>query len=142
MTKGIDYTGVVVVYICHDGKGNILMNKRTENCRDEHGCWDCGGGGVKFGESLESALAQELKEEYLTEPLSSEFLGHREVFREHQDRPTHWITFDFKVLVDPERVSIGEPDMISEIGWFSMDNLPDPLHSAIPATFAKYKHHF
>lgn len=25
--KGVDYTGVCVVYFCHDGKGNFLMNK-------------------------------------------------------------------------------------------------------------------
>lgn len=142
MKKGIDYTGIVVVYICHDGKGNILMNKRTGNCRDEHGCWDCGGGGVEFGETLHEALTRELQEEYLADALDYELLGHRELFREHQGLRTHWVTFDFKVLVDPERIGIGEPHMMSEIGWFTMDNLPNPLHSQVPSTFAMYKHHF
>ncbi|MBI4086398.1 NUDIX hydrolase [Candidatus Kaiserbacteria bacterium] len=130
------------MYICHDGKGNILMHKRTERCRDEHGCWDCGGGGVKLGEKIEDALVREVKEEYLVEPLEYALLGHRELFREHAGQPTHWIAFDFKVLVDPERVGIGEPDKASDIGWFPFRNLPDPLHSAIPDTFADYDHHF
>ena len=142
MKKGIDYTGIVVVFICHDGNGNILMQKRTDKCRDEHGRWECGGGGVEFGETLDDALRRELREESLTEPLDYQLLGYREIFREHKGRRTHWVAFDFKVLVDPERVGIGEPDMVNEIGWFSMDNLPDPMHSQVPSTFAKYRHHF
>ena len=50
MEKGIDYIGVGVSFICHDGKGNYLMNKRSKNCRDEHGKWDFGGGAVDFSQ--------------------------------------------------------------------------------------------
>jgi len=28
MKKGEDYIGSAVVYLCHDGKGNFLLNKR------------------------------------------------------------------------------------------------------------------
>lgn len=49
MKKGEDYTGVSIVYLCHDGKGRYLLAKRSVNCRDEHGVWDCGGGGLEFG---------------------------------------------------------------------------------------------
>ena len=37
MKKGIDCTGVCVVYFCHDGEGNFVMGRRSENARDEHG---------------------------------------------------------------------------------------------------------
>lgn len=43
MTKGADYTGVAVVYYCHDGAGKFVMAKRSGNCRDEQGRWDIGG---------------------------------------------------------------------------------------------------
>lgn len=35
----------------------------------------------------------------------------------------------FVVLVDPDEVKIGEPDAIDDIGWFELNNLPQPLHS-------------
>ena len=33
MEVGIDYTGISVVFLCHDNEGNFLMNKRSKNCR-------------------------------------------------------------------------------------------------------------
>lgn len=68
MKQGFDYVGVTVVFYCHDGKRNLLLYKRSQNCRDEKGRWDCGGGAVKFGESFEQAVRREVKEEY---PLNS-----------------------------------------------------------------------
>jgi len=76
MQKGFDYVGVTVSYICHDGEGNFLMNKRSINCRDEHGAWDFGGGGLDFGDTVEKTLYKEIKEEYCVEPSSHEFLGY------------------------------------------------------------------
>ncbi|MBI2474503.1 MAG: NUDIX domain-containing protein, partial [Candidatus Taylorbacteria bacterium] len=99
MKKGEDYTGVSVIYLCHDGKGNYLLNKRSANCRDEHGRWDCGGGGLEFGDTVENTLKKEIMEEYGVEVLGSEFLGFRDVHREHDGMKTHWIALDYKVLV-------------------------------------------
>ncbi len=140
MQKGTEYVGVAVVYFCHDGKGNFLMAKRNNNCRDEHGKWDIGGGGVEFGESVEETLKKEIKEEYCTEVLASEFIGFRDVHREHNSRKTHWIALDFKVLVDPGKVSNGEPHKFDEVRWFKLDSLPadSELHSNLPRYFKMY----
>src|SRR5688572_4569941 len=105
LTKGADYIGVCVVHFCHDGKGNFLMQLRSKNARDEHGSWDIGAGSVDFGNTIEETLRQEVREEYATDPLEFEFLGFRDVFREHSGQPTHWVTYDCKVLVDPQKVS-------------------------------------
>ena len=49
---GISYIGTAVVFFCHDGKGNFVLSKRGENCRDEHGRWDPGGGAVKMFDGI------------------------------------------------------------------------------------------
>lgn len=132
LVKGVDYTGVTVVYFCHDGKGNLVMAKRSNNTRDEHGTWDIGGGGVEFNETIENTLRKEIKEEYCTEVIETEFLGYRDVHRSKDGKPTHWIALDFKVLIDPKRVKIGEPHKFDDIGFFQMGKLPSPLHSQLP----------
>jgi len=139
MKKGIDYTGVTVVYFCHDGDGHFLMSKRSTNCRDEHGCWDPGGGALEFGHSVIDTLQKEITEEYCTDILDYKFLGYRDVHREHQGQKTHWIALDFKVLVDKDKVKNGEPHKFEEIKWFSLNNLPTPLHSQFTNFLNLYK---
>lgn len=139
MVKGIDYTGIAVVFFCHDGKGNYLLSKRSKNCRDEHGRWDPGGGGVDFGHKVEAVLKQEVKEEYCADILQHEFLGFRDVHRLYKGQKTHWIALDFKVLLDPKQVRNGEPHKFDEIRWFKLNKLPKPLHSQFPNALVKYK---
>ncbi|MFA9288729.1 MAG: NUDIX domain-containing protein [Weeksellaceae bacterium] len=138
MKNGVDHIGISVVYCCHDGKGKILLAKRTDSCRDEHNRWDIGGGGVDFGETIEAALRREIKEEYNAEVLKFEFLGYRDVFREVDGVKTHWLPLDFKVLIDPATVHNNEPDKHSELRWSTKDTLPDPLHSQLPFFLEKY----
>lgn len=129
MKKGIDYVGVTVSFRCHDGAGDYVMVKRGKNCRDEQGRWDFGGGGLKFGETLEECLVREIEEEYGVKPESYEFIGHKELHRLHDDVPTHWIQFRYRVLLDRDKVVNNEPDKHDELGWFSLDDLPAPQHS-------------
>lgn len=138
MQKGVDFIGVSVVYFCHDSKGNFIMAKRSKNCRDEHGRWDIGGGGAEFAVPIEENLKNEIREEYGTDILKSEFLGFRDVHREHEGKKTHWVALDFKVLVDEKKAKNGEPHKFDEVKWFTLDALPSPLHSQLPAFFKKY----
>lgn len=138
MKKGIDYPGVTVVYFCHDGEGNMLLSKRSKNCRDEHGTWDQGGGGLEFGDSVINTLKKEIAEEYCTEIVDYEFLGYRDIHREHDGQKTHWIALDFKVLVNKNTVANGEPHKFDAVEWFSLNNLPAPLHSQLPHFIKKY----
>lgn len=129
LKRGVDFIGVGVVFICHDGKGKILLHKRSNKCRDEHGTWDCGGGAVEFGEDLEKAVKREVKEEYGVEPIAIEFLNHKNVVRRNGETQTHWLAMRFSVLVDPSGVINGDPEKIDDIGWFELENFPKPMHS-------------
>lgn len=115
------------------------MHKRSNKCRDEHGRWDCGGGGLKFNEKLIDALYREIQEEYGTVPEDVVFLGIDEVFREHEGNPTHWISFRYKVLLNREKVVNGEPEKIEALSWHTIDDLPSPLHSQMGFVLEKYK---
>ena len=132
MQKGFDFTGVTIVFFCHDGKGNFLLSKRGQNSRDEHGTWDPGGGALEFDENVVDTLRKEIFEEYCTDVLSYDFLGFRDVHRELGGKKTHWLALDFKVLVDPSKAKNGEPHKMDEVGWFRLDNLPEPTHSQFP----------
>lgn len=138
--KGIDHVGTAVVFFCHDGNGNVLLNKRSKKSRDEHHTWDPGGGVIEVGEKVIDALKREIKEEYCTDIIESEFLGFRDVHRvDEKGNPTHWIILDFKVLINRKKVANGVPDKHAEIGWFKLNNLPFPVHSQFPLFLKKYK---
>lgn len=137
--KGISFVGITTCFFCHDGKGNFVLAKRSKNSRDEHGRWEVGGGGLKAGLTTEDNVRREVKEEYGANALKVDFLGYRDIFRNLDDgTPTHWVGLDFAVLVKRQQVKNNEPDMFDDIGWYTLDNLPTPLHSQGPTFFKKY----
>ena len=137
--KGVSFTGITTVFLCHDGRGKLLLGKRSKNARDEHGRWDPGGGGLKHGQSVEESLKREVLEEYAATPKRIDFIGYFDAFRNSSDgHPTHWLAMCFAVLVDPKQVKINEPDMLDAIGWFTLDDLPSPMHSQFQVFFEKY----
>lgn len=128
--KGTSFPGITTPFICHDGRGNIFLSKRSKNTRDEHGRWDTGAGGLKHSQSLADNVRRELKEEYDVVPISVEFLGYLDAFRKNPEgQETHWLAMYFVCQVDPSQVSINEPDMVDDSGWFKLDQLPSPMHS-------------
>lgn len=136
MKKGVDYIGVTICFYCHDGKGNLLLQKRSEHCKDEQGRWDCGGGSIEFGEHHEDAVRRELKEEYGVIPKKITFCGINSVFRKQNGVDTHWLAIIYSVLVNPKEVKNADPYHIDKLGWFTPiksgfkeNNLPKPLHS-------------
>jgi 8-oxo-dGTP diphosphatase len=128
--RGIDFIGVTCAFLCHDGKGKLLMHKRSKNCRDEHGHWDNGAGALEIGESVEEAVRREVREEYGAEILDLKFTGYLDLHRKLDDgTPTHWICLMHAAKVDSKSVINNEPFKIDQIGWFELDKLPTPLHS-------------
>ena len=130
LKKGVDFIGVTCVFLCHDGKGNFLMHKRSSNCRDEVGRWDTGSGSMEFGETPEEAVTREIEEEYCVKTKKLKFCGVRNALRMNGDTKTHWIALLYVAEVNPKKVKIGEPDKMEELNWFRANKLPRPLHTA------------
>lgn len=139
LQPGVDYTGIAIVFFCHDGHGRYVLSKRNANCRDEHGRWDPGGGALEQGQQVADVLRKEIREEYCADVKEYEFLGFRDVHREQNGKKMHWIALDFRVRLDGSEVQNGEPHKFDEIGWFSLNDLPHPLHSQFEGAIGKYK---
>ncbi len=133
--RGIDHIGVGCVALVHDGNGNLLLQKRGQQARDEHGAWDLCGGAIEFGDTIEETLRKELFEELCVEPADMEFLVAYDAHRVQSGINTHWVQIVYSVKVDPDKVKIGEPHKISELGWFTSKTLPKPLHSQFQKSF-------
>lgn len=128
--KGVSFVGVTTCFLMYTDEGEFFMAKRSKNARDEHGCWEIQGGGLKWGSTAEDNIVREMMEESGVKAQKIDFMGYRDVFRELPDgTPTHWLALDFAVLVDKDEVGINEPDMFDDSGWFTLDNQPSPLHS-------------
>ncbi len=127
----MDYIGVTCVFFCHDGRGRLLMHKRSKKCRDEIGRWDCGSGSMEFGETFEGTVRREIKEEYCVITKKLTFCGVHNVLRRNGKLKTHWVALIFAAKVDPKKVKIGEHDKMEKIGWFSTNKLPKPIHSML-----------
>ena len=139
MKPGIDYIGISAGFYCHDGHGNFVFHKRSQNCRDQQGTWDSGGGQIEFGEEPEEAMWRELKEEYGCSGTIDEVLPPNSIVTKYADHTTHWIVFSYIVRVNRAEVIIGEPKSMDEIDWFTLDNLPQPLHNGVVLDLKKYQ---
>ena len=131
MKPGIDYIGIGTPFYCHDGNGNFLMHKRSTNTRDEHGTWDFGSGQLKFNEQPHEGVLREVQEEYGCAGIIEKTLTTHSVLRNLDGHNTHWLVIPHIIRINRSEASINEPDMMDEIGWFTLDELPTPLHSAI-----------
>lgn len=142
MKPGKEYVGIFVCGICHDGQGQVLYMHRSQKARDEQDRWNIGAGGtLELGETLESCLLREVKEETDADIIEKEYLGHREIFREKEGVMSHWIGHYFKVLVDKNQVTLME-DVHDDMLWQSFHEMPSPMISHYDQTYELFKKHF
>jgi ADP-ribose pyrophosphatase YjhB (NUDIX family) len=139
MKPGKDYIGVSVAFFCHDGKGNFLFHQRSQKCRDEQGTWDCGGGKIEFGETLEEGLMRELREEYGCSGTIEEALPVNSYIRTDGEDKRHWVIIPYIMKVNPEEARLNEPESMDAIGWYRLDALPEPLHSGMKMDMEMYR---
>ncbi len=139
MQAGAGNIAVTVAFFCNDGKGNFVLHKRSEACRDERGKWDCGGGKLEFGEEPKDAVLREVKEEYGVDGSVQEQFPAYSLIREQDGVKTHWLVLPFLIKIDVKKAKIMEPHKATEIGIFNVDNLPQPLHPGLQKLLLLYK---
>lgn len=135
MKAGIDYIGIATPFYCNDGRGRFLFQKRK-------GAWSPGSGHLEFGLTPEENVVKEVAEEYGCRGEIQEQLPMHFTLYLQEGTERHWLSIPFFVRVDPQEAKNNEPGKIEEIGWFSLSDLPEPLHAGFKITFAKYRSKF
>ncbi|CAH0341075.1 NUDIX domain-containing protein [Rhizobium sp. CECT 9324] len=119
---GIDFPGLGVgLAILRDGK--LLLCKRMK--APEAGHWNIVGGKVDHMEPAEQAARREAEEETGLTIGAIEFVAWSEQ-RIEADRQ-HWVSLLYKTTDIQGEPQLTEPDKLSAIGFFALDDLPQPL---------------
>lgn len=119
---GLDFPGLGVgLAILRDGK--LLLCRRMK--APEAGHWNIVGGKVDHMEPAEIAARREAQEETGLDIGEIRYLGLTEQ-RIEADRQ-HWISLLYVTDDTTGEPQLTEPDKLSEIGWFDLDDLPQPL---------------
>jgi len=119
---GLDFPGLGVgLAILRDGK--LLLCKRMK--APEAGHWNIVGGKVDHMERAEIAARREAEEETGLTLGAIRYLGMTEQLIE-ADRQ-HWVSLLYVTDDTTGEPQLTEPDKLSEIGWFDLDDLPQPL---------------
>ena len=119
---GIDFPGLGVgLAILRDGK--LLLCRRMR--APEAGHWNIVGGKVDHMEPAAEAARREAEEEtgLTIGPIS--YLGVTEQIIEADKQ--HWVSLVYKATQTEGEPQLTEPDKLSEIGWYDLDALPEPL---------------
>lgn len=91
----------------------------------EAGHWNIVGGKVDHMEPAELAARREAAEETGLEIGTIRYVGMTEQ-RIEADRQ-HWVSLLYVTDDTTGEPQLTEPDKLSAIGWFDLDNLPQPL---------------
>ncbi|WP_454849586.1 NUDIX domain-containing protein [Rhizobium binxianense] len=128
---GIDFPGFGVgLVILRDGK--ILLYRRMR--APEAGYWNIVGGKVDHMEPAEEAARREAEEETGLRIGAIERIGLTEQIIA-ADRQ-HWISLLYVTRDFTGEPQLTEPDKLSEFGWFSRSQLPEPLSAFTRAAIA------
>jgi len=120
---GVDFPGVGCGLVIQRADGWVLLCKRLK--APEAGHWNIVGGKVDHGEPSADAARREAEEESGQKIGAGEFLCVAEevIAADRQ----HWVSLIYLARDFTGEPWLTEPDKLSEIGWFALDDLPQPL---------------
>lgn len=125
LKPGKDYIGVGIGAIVVNDAGKVFLAQRGEHATNERGTWEFPGGKVGFGERMSDALKREFMEEYRMTIEIVELLSVDDHIIKAEGQ--HWISPTFIARHIGDDPIICEPHKCSAIGWFDINDLPQPL---------------
>ena len=114
--------GVGVVFV-RDGQ---VFLARREGAHGE-GTWASAGGHLEMGESLEECARREAFEELGVIVGDLRFLCVSNIIAYGK----HYLDVEFVGEIGDQEPRLAEPESFSELGWFPLDGLPEPLFPAM-----------
>jgi len=129
---GIDFPGVGAGLVILREDGRVLLCRRLK--APEAGFWSIVGGKVDLMEPSSEAARREAEEESGLKIGKVDYLCTVEEIVE-ADRQ-HWISLIYITRDFSGEPTLSEPDKLSEIGWFDLSDLPQPLSAFAAKAFA------
>ncbi|EKE28213.1 MAG: MutT/nudix family protein [uncultured bacterium (gcode 4)] len=121
MKAWTDYIWVWVWCLIVNDDNEVLLLKRSKNCKNDVWYWSRTGWTVEFWETVENALKREVKEEIWVDIKIVKSLGYMDHFVEKQ----HWVSFSFIAKIISWEIVNLEPHKCDEIRWFGINDLPE-----------------
>ena len=103
----------------------VVRNGKLLLVRNRRGLWSTPGGHLDFGESPENCAVRETLEETGVTVSNVEFVAITNDLL--PDVGKHYLTVWMRAEADNEATQIGDLGEINGVGWFSPDQLPEPL---------------
>lgn len=103
--------------------GRLLLVRRLRE--PEAGCWGLPGGKVDWLEPVEQAVRREIEEELAIRLTALELLC--VVDQIDAQRGEHWLAPVYLTDAFEGEVRNVEPEKHSDVAWFALDSLPEPL---------------
>jgi len=109
-----------------DKAGNVLLQKRVLNSSLFPGRWDNSAAGhVDAGESYHQAAERELSEEIGLKGVKLKEIGYYHHKSSFEDRKLDRFCRVYKVTVSPDQKFDLQPEEVSEVRWFTQDEVKD-----------------
>jgi mutator protein MutT len=140
MKRGVDYIGVGVGVILVDQEGRLFLARRGPSSKNERGLWEFPGGSVEFGETLAAAIQREMREEFGIEIEVGQLVDVADHILAEEGQ--HWVSPTFRGRIVSGEPSIQEPGKCSEIGWFSVEQVPVELSQVTCINLTHYLERF
>lgn len=142
MKPGKDYIGVGCGVFVVNKKGEVLLQLRSKNSKNEAGMWNKMGGTIEYGEKVVEALQRETLEEAGVRIEDIEFLSYTDHILPEEGQ--HWLGLNFMAIIcEGETARNMEPSKFDDIKWFKFSDVPKnlaiPTRESLPLMIERYK---